>query len=64
MGPFKYYVILLVGGGRSPKEYIRLQGGVWGVHQKTTLDNYKGGGGVKLVEQKLRSTQKCGEPKK
>ena len=26
-GPFKNYVILLGGGGRSPKDYIRLQGG-------------------------------------
>ena len=26
-GPLKNYVILLGGGGRSPKDYIRLQGG-------------------------------------
>ena len=26
-GPFKNYIILLWGGGRSPKDYIRLQGG-------------------------------------
>ena len=40
-GPFKNYVILLGGGGRSPKDFIRLQGG-GGIHQKITLD-YKGG---------------------
>ena len=26
-GPFKNYEILLGGGGRPPKDYIRLQGG-------------------------------------
>ena len=27
MSPFKNYTILLGGGGRSPKDFIRLQGG-------------------------------------
>ena len=44
LGTVKKSRNLLRRRGRSPKDYIRLQGGRGGIHQKITLD-YKGGGG-------------------
>ena len=49
-GAFKYYAILLGGGGESLKRSQKITGGGGGVHQKITEDHdHKKGGALKRL---------------